>query len=288
MFAIGRVRTLARAMRGAVPKRTRLSDELNLEFREAEGAELGKPADSDTVKHALRVFFFQLETFILTAAVAGHIEVGTTPDTTYYFGWCDGVKCQRELELRVWPLLGKFREWSVTTYVTEVEEAFRAKAIEMARSSDTTPFGSALLKAQEKHHHIWEDKKGALGVPRGVPRPEGFPDPPNRGRGRGYEGSWDKQRERDAPPGPPNKGGGKGSKGNKGGGGDGLATASETHDGWKICKKHNDKRGCKSKHCPDGGAHVCDVMLENGGACGSKLRKRRGHTPKRDGYPASR
>ena len=35
----------------------------------------------------------------------------------------------------------------------------------------------------------------------------------------------------------------------------------------RICKPHNDERGCQNPQCKD--AHVCDVRMENGKECGS-------------------
>jgi hypothetical protein len=50
----------------------------------------------------------------------------------------------------------------------------------------------------------------------------------------------------------------------------------------KICKFYNDHRvkgGCKrGKDCPD--AHVCDVQLQDGGACGNKDHHRCNHSKK--------
>ena len=56
----------------------------------------------------------------------------------------------------------------------------------------------------------------------------------------------------------------------------GAQTASQDDNGKKLCKKHNDSRGCakRQKDCPDKAQHVCDAMKPDGKACLSFTHKR--------------
>lgn len=50
-----------------------------------------------------------------------------------------------------------------------------------------------------------------------------------------------------------------------------------------LCKKHNDKRGCDAKRCPQGKLHACDIVLTTDRVCGAKDHNRHGHDPKKHG-----
>ena len=54
-----------------------------------------------------------------------------------------------------------------------------------------------------------------------------------------------------------------------------IVTVSMLKGGRRICKPHNDDRGCQNPQCPD--AHVCDVRLESGRPCGSTSHSRANH-----------
>ena len=52
-------------------------------------------------------------------------------------------------------------------------------------------------------------------------------------------------------------------------------TCKFTEDNKKICKFYNDPRSCTNRNCAD--AHVCDIMLATGKACGLKNHNRVSH-----------
>ena len=54
-----------------------------------------------------------------------------------------------------------------------------------------------------------------------------------------------------------------------------VTTVSMLKGGRRICKPHNDERGCHNPKCPD--AHVCDVRLDSGKPCGSSSHTRQNH-----------
>ena len=54
-----------------------------------------------------------------------------------------------------------------------------------------------------------------------------------------------------------------------------LQTVSMLKGGKRICKPHNDGRGCSKHNCRD--AHVCDVRTSEGAACGSTSHTRQNH-----------
>ena len=59
---------------------------------------------------------------------------------------------------------------------------------------------------------------------------------------------------------------------------------AQQHGGRNICKAYNDVRGCgDERRCPAKGAHVCDVIMPNGKACGSKSHNRSSHPQPRWG-----
>ena len=54
-----------------------------------------------------------------------------------------------------------------------------------------------------------------------------------------------------------------------------VVTVSMLKGGRRICKPHNDDRGCQNPQCPD--AHVCDVRSDSGRPCGSTSHSRANH-----------
>ena len=223
MFSIMRAKTLAKAMRGAPPKRTRVADRVIFEYQEDEG---DTPTNGPpTATHPVREFFEHCETYFLTAAVAGFFDITLSDGTTAkYASWYDTWSYQRDLELKSWPLVGRFTNKSIAFYVADVEEFFRAKALEKARVSTPPPFGKCLLAAAKEFTEVWQEKKDLLLPLRGTA-------PPDRHLGGGGGGGGG------------NGGGGGGNKGGNGGGNYGANGGGNKGGGWKRQRGKERQRG---------------------------------------------
>ena len=167
-----------------------------------------------------------------------------------------------ELRARTEHLVDRYTEDSALNYLTVCEEAHRGDAMEWTRDKNSPMrWGAALLLAQERHAHVWQDNLELLSSLRsGTSRPAGLElTPPPK-------------RRRDKPPSSQAPGAGNMPRSR-------WATATSTKEGAKICKKFNDRRGCKGR-CPDGKANVCDVVLASSQqCCGRRDHNRVQHNP---------
>ena len=188
-----------------------------------------------------------------------------------------------DIEDRAYAALETSTQDSVLTYVTQTEELFRSKAIELARSKDRVPWGRALLQAASAECNKWNDNKTLLR------RPQPAAQPRNTGSfARRNFSSQRTHQTRNRPtafngpssrPRPSWQGKGKSRGKSKG---RGLATAKVNKDGMTFCKPYNDTRGC-DRSCPFGELHACDVVLAAGRVCGRRDHTRLTHDEGRHG-----
>ena len=159
-------------------------------------------------------------------------------------------------------------------YLSAVEEGTRANATELARPPRKLPWSTALLTAMEVKASLWVKNRSILQDKHQMARDE-----------------WRK------PPITPfqqvttvpnfvdsdKKGLGKGKNGDKGKKGHPWATAKQTSDGKAVCFKFNGGGGgCVNQSCKF--AHVCDIRVQAGHACGGK-HPRKDHDANKHGKP---
>jgi hypothetical protein len=256
MFALARGRSLAATSRSAPVKRSRVSEGVVMEFRDTDVDE------STSFLHMLE----QMDLFALTWAVAGCFEVNFENKQVRYVHWMDVTDYMDTFRQKGKEMLAHYSEASVVAFVTVLEEQFRAKAIDLARGSDHTPWGTALTRSLASWAHLWQESRWRLLPKQGGATPRQTPPPPPppsssqsqqprsnvaRASGTGQTKKW--------------------------------ATTNAVDDK-TICKPFNDRRGCKSKNCKK--YHCCDVVLEGGKKCASKDHSRKNHDAKKNGAPA--
>ena len=279
MLAVMRVRSLARSQRGHAPKTSRLSEHVHLTLG-PDYADEGEPGVAN-----LYTFLTNLQVLANTWAVAGCFEadVGPAGATTKarFAHWADTSEYQLRVAEEAHQRLVAHSEASVLHYVTVVEEELRVRAIELVRGTSQAAWGEALLRVVSESSHLWQDRKELL-LPRRSfnPPPAGAPVPPKAPGTQKPPAIQPPPGRFDAkvPPKAPPAGQAPGRKR--------WATSKTTSGNWVICKKFNDGRGCSNRACPDGYAHVCDVILASSQRpCQAKDHNRAAHDPHRHGMP---
>ena len=286
MFAVSRVKCLARAQKSSNAKRQRVADGLNLEWF----GELNDVTDdTDTLAKWLR----NLDVLANTWALAGCFDVPWLGSRIRYAHWEATQAYVFELRVRLEPLCQLYWPQGVLDYAIRIEEEFRAAALQLARDDPPTPWGVALAVVLREKNGVWDNCKDTLGPK--IPR-QGDAQPD-------ASSSWD------FPPSPlfTDKGKGKGKakpkvlktiKGNgKGGKGNGKGKVEDPRRYWQtqntsangrwLCKKYNDPRGCKAP-CPEGGHHACDVTLTSGYGCDQTGHCRQNHSIQHHGAPKTK
>ena len=258
MINIMRIRSLGAAQKSLPPQKRRISHNLLLEIGTTSDASLATGPTSTLA------WLKQLRLCANTWAITGCFDVSYNGEQVKYVHWQDALKYVEEFEEKAWEVMGKFEHDSVFRYLSETEEVIRAKAVELARDRSQMPWGKALLSAIEKESRKWSDAREKLkAVPQGNKQNGGSG---NKGRGAVSPGPGSVSE-------PPAAGQTF------------LATALNTDDGKKICKRYNDKRGC-GQRCPKGDMHVCDVLLaKTGRVCGKKDHNRTTHDSRAHGTP---
>ena len=297
MFAVARVKSLARAQKSSVSKRQRLSDSFALEMLDGHG-------DTSEETDTLARWFRNLEVFANTWALAGCFDVHWQGQVVKYAHWENTTSYVFELRHRLEPLLLKYYPDPVLLYAVQVEEDFRAAAMQMARDDPPVPWGLALNLALKQHANIWDDRKDTLGPK--LPSTQEVADASSSG----YQGGGQHGGQHTGNPNPKGKAKAapKGGGGGKGGGKNKSnqppqpphnlqanakqrmktwATSNHASCGSWICSKFNDQRGCRHP-CPDGGKHICNATLLNGWGCEKKDHNRMTHNTARDGAVKTR
>ena len=267
MFSILRVRTLAQAQRGNPLKTRRLSESVSLQLGEGED-------DTPASTNGLYAWLLLLQVLCTTWAVAGcfYTEAGSGKRDRFAH-WAQTCEYYSEIAYRAHEALLLFTEESVVGWIQMVEEEMRARAIELVRGVQKELWGNALLQALKDCSHRWAETRTSLN-PRAkavrpqlpvnpqTPVPPGTPTPPGRPQPL-------------PPPGGPAPSPKK------------WKTGSTLMNGASVCKRWNDPRGC-AKACPNGKAHVCDIVLASSGRiCGRKDHPRTKHEPAKHGMPAT-
>ncbi len=283
MFSIDRTKSMAKAMRSASTRKSKLSELVMMEVRAEDGVQV---SDLNQVSHPLYKFFDKCKVFFNTTAVAGCFDITWHGKTMKYVHWAQVHQYQSVLARRSWMLVGRFSDEAIVVCVTAVEEQFRSKAIELTRGEDNVPWGMALVEAQKTNVEVWREVMDLLGIG-GVPAPFAVLDQPS---GQGTE-----QPLTPPPPTRPDKWPRPEPKVRP------IKAVADTEvprkqwktanmiaQNWKICKKFNDKRGCKGKTCPDGNANVCDVVITGNKVCARSDHNRAQHDPQKHGAPMRR
>jgi len=284
MYAVSRVKSLARALKSSSAKRQRLGDRFALDYFDdyADGTD-----EADTLAGWLR----NLEILTNTWALAGCFNVQWAGSPVKYAHWEQTSLYLYEFRTRMEAEALKYFPGPVLDFAIQTEEAFRGAAIQLARDDPPVPWGLALLTALDKSSQIWSDKKEVLGHKINRASASASSDAwvdPNAA-------AWGKPAKPKSKPGPPPqlasvKGKGKkgdGKKGKaKGDGNDGgdrrkWVKNNYSASGRWICHPWNSPGGCRSP-CQDGGLHVCDATLANGYGCEGNHTKANHHVS-RDG-----
>jgi hypothetical protein len=268
MFPAHRVRSLAQSTRTAEIKRHRVSEHIQIEI----DADTSLAVDTDSER--LRVKLQQYQILCNTWAMAGCFDVVIDAKTYKYCHWQQADKYQRGLRERTEHLLDRYSEASVLLYLLRTEEQLRGYAIEATRCKENpVRWGLALVQALREYSHLWMDNRDLLLPKRvaGMDTPRHAAPPPQRTPPR-------QQQQSRLPPRPPQPAAP-----------DLPATAPRTSQGARICKRFNDRRGCKPGKCPKGEAHVCDVVLaQTRQVCGKSDHNRLQHDSTKHGPPARR
>jgi hypothetical protein len=161
-------------------------------------------------------------------------------------------------------LLEKFTDASVTNYACQCEEFIRAFAIEKTRNKEHPErWGSSLVSSMREHSYVWQDNRDLL-VRIGGGQYGRTMSPPKTSRAAADSQS---------------KGGSQHRS---------FVTVNKSQHGGTLCKKFNDRRGCKHKICPDGFVNVCDVKLTKSQyACGRGDHNRLNHDEQKHGAAES-
>ena len=279
MYHIPRARSLTASQRSAPIKRSRLSDGLVLESRDIEGEDRFEAA-------GLWPYFDAFDVVVTTWAVAGCFDIEYEGKNVRYAHWESVASYLFDVRHHAVEAMESYQEASVRLFVSSVEEEIRGYAIEMARRAAPVPWGLALALAAAQHSHLWQERRCLL-QPRGSAQRQRSRTPPVR---KARQRSRTPRKER------PGKGAEKGAS--KGapqlqGRADGAPaarskwmTSDKDAEGWPLCKRWNDKRGCTGQ-CNGRSTHACDIMLEKTmKACGSTKHNRVSHDPRVHGAPA--
>ena len=284
MYSVARVRSIANSMRSTPSKRTRISDEVTIDYKTDEGACV---VDLQATAHLIREYFVKITILMNTMAVAGTFEVHFQGSQVRYAHWSETTAYIRGLEKTAWALVGRFTDQSIVDYISAADEQFRSRAIELSRSSSKIPWGKALGSAAAEKADVWRELRDLL-HPISHSRPvlpladDGHPKGPGgpKGGGKGPKGKNKATTKASAAPAVyltpstlPTKQ---------------WKTGTYGPDNWTLCKKFNDKRGCKGPRCPDNNKHGCDVVLAKSSQVCGLGHPRSQHNPSSHGAPAQR
>ena len=276
MFPVAKVKTAAALQSRQPATRRKLAESLSIVIENS-------PDDDEIACGSLLVFLELLEVLANTWGITGAFKVPYEGKDIYYVYWPDACEYVWQIQSGASPLLQTYTESSVLAYATSVEEAFRIKAIDLARGDKKMPFGIALKTATEKHSSYWDHKKDLLVRRKGPNQAADYRQAPSRSTPKGGKGGKNEGKS----------GGGKG--GNSRPPVSLQANQSDFRRAWHtsrydnnnnlICKNYNDLRGCRQNPCPWGNKHVCDIQLETGKVCGSSTHTRRAHRVSDHGQP---
>ena len=246
--------------RMAAPKRSKVSDRVSVIVDDLE-------EEDDQASLDLWTWCEKFQLVVNSWALAGSFTVqypeeGPSAATVPYVHWHDASEYRFAFVSKVSKLKIKYTEASILTRLSDCEEMFRPKAIELARGSERLPYGKVLTTVLQTEAAIWQNR-GALILK--LSRASEH-RPVNERKTLSHAGRLKKSI--------------KGRLGKQK-----VSTANKDRDGHRICKPHNDQRGCKKGgSCRD--AHVCDILLSNG-PC-AKRHRRVDHDAATDGVPTVR
>ena len=211
---------------------------------------------------------------VKTWGIVGCFDVQFQPEdapskrSMKYLSWCEAEQYKFEFIDQISRLRTRYTDASILQFLNDCEEAFRSKAIELARSSEQYPFGYALLKVIKVEASIWQMHRDTLILRSEVHR---------QGLGAFFDTAaprLTKKQRKEAKesreirkPRPNRQEQGLKLSPNAASGGK-VMTVTELSDGRGICKRFNDNRGCSRGDCKY--AHVCDVKLQSNKACAAK------------------
>ena len=147
------------------------------------------------------------------------------------------------------------------------EETIRAQAIKLTRSEEAhLPWGKTLLSVMKEYSYVWQDHKELLCPLRS--NSERHINVTDHSNAAHLTARKDVPQSDGARP-------VSSSKGETTTVTKKYATEDTTAAGAKICKPHNDSRGCVGIKCPKGQTYGCDASLQcTGVACGSTSHNR--------------
>ena len=259
LFPIRKVATAAEAQSSSEPKRSRLADRITVIVdgqEENDGSEKGID---------LLTWLDLFETLTITWAVCGCYEIDWKDRDERVVKikmahQSDLDQYRREFVTEALILRKTFTDASVVLYLDTIELSFRSHACELGKPPLKMPWGLALLKAQEVKAANWSKRDNLL-VARQRKNDGRQPPPPSTP-------TWppahlpafaalanEPYNQPNVPASPRKPRGGK----NK--------AKETTKDGKVPCFLYNGA-GCKRPQCRF--AHVCNVVLKEGGLCGAK------------------
>ena len=277
LLPVSKVRSLAHTQSRVVPStKRRMGAGISITFDGEEEYE------SDGAGN-LAGFLRSLATLCNTWAVAGAYTVTYNSETIRFANWPNLYEYMVKVEDEASALLPVYSEPSILTYVTAAEEELRTKALGLTRGDKKLPWGLALTQVIKDHSSVWDHKKDLLhkrssptygqNETRAGGQGDGGTGTPRKPKGKGKGKDKTTPVKEEIRSGPEYK--------------KSWGTAKDTSGGKTICKYWNDSRGCKS-WCPRKHEHVCDVLLANGKACGSRGHNRAGHKVAEHGAPTYR
>jgi len=280
MFAVGRVKSLARAQMGSTSKRQRVADGIALEVFDGLG---DITDDADT----LAKWFRNLEVLSNTWALAGCFEVPWMGSRVKYAHWEATQAYVFDLRARLELPCPLYWPQGVLAYAVRVEEEFRGACLQLARNDPPVPWGICLSMALKENYSIWDSCKDTLGPK--IPRQgDVMPDTgassamvPWFPSDNGQQMSKGKGKQKAQAQNLKGKAKGKGKQ-QQGPNRSKWATCNSASNGRWLCKKFNDKRGCRTP-CVEGGYHACDCELTNGYCCEQTGHNRQNHSVAHNG-----
>ena len=273
-YSASRVRTVAFTTRESEVKRQKFGDNLTIEVRGEEATDF---VGSLRLRSRLAQYDVLGRAWAMTGMADVKVLVEGVEKLVKYCGWCEVCRYLHTCRFRVEALTDRYSEQSVLDYLMVCEEEIRGYALQATRDKDgPVRWGAALSAAMEKHSAVWREHDDMLVPLRAAQSHQGGSSAEPRERQAAAAVTPEKKHRADAQGGQPVISKAK------------WATAQTTQHGAKVCKKYNDRRGCAA-NCPDGSAHVCDVVLDRSEqACGSKSHSRATHDPATHGAPRAR
>jgi hypothetical protein len=249
------------AQRSAEAKKQKISHGLTLTFNEPEE----NAAVADLFKWT-ELFSILVKTW----GIVGCFDVSFRPEeapskrTMKYVAWWEAEQYKFEFVVQISRLRTRYSDASILQFLSECEEAFRSKAIELSRSSEQYPFGLALLKVLKTESSIWQMQRDILVLRSEVHRQQ---------LGSFFESGvkLSKRQKREARESknklkPPRQEQGLKLSPNAAHSGGRFMTVTKLSDGRSVCKRFNDNRGCsQGDSCTL--AHACDVLLQTNKPC---------------------